>query len=620
MSRALAALTACLLATTVVAATPATLSTELPSTWQLNEMFADPAAWEAERQAIAAALPGLAKLKGTLGQSPAALRKVLDTESDLRRRLAKLGSYAGLLADEDMRATENQARRQLARNLSNDLQETAAFIDVEVIALGKTKLASFLKREPALAKYRYPLENTLRLAPHTLSQREEALLAAASKPLDAAQTTYGTLANADIPWPSVQIRGQDVLLDQAGYVAHRDDQDPAVRKLVFETFWSVFKTYERTFGSTYVGNLQATVFNAKARQHASSLNAALAPFNTPESVYRTLVAEANAGLPTLHRYFKLSKRVLGVPTLQYSDMYVPLAKPPRSYTLTEGAQLMLDALQPMGSDYLADLSRAVQSPWTHATVQRGKRSGAYMNGSVYDLHPYVLMSFNGSYDSVSTYAHEWGHGMHTILANRAQPYPTARYSLLVAEIPSTAHELLLADHAIRLAKTREEKIFALSQAIDQLRGTFFRQTMFAEFELATHEAIERGEALTGEKLSQLYLTLLRRYHGHDAGVMEIDARYGREWAYIPHFYNDFYVFQYATSISAAAYFTDGIGRGDTAVRTQFVKMLEAGGSNDPYLIVKAAGLDLATPAPYRALIKRMDGLLDQLEAVLNSPV
>lgn len=619
MKSSLTALAACLIASSLLAA-PARLNAEVPASWQLNELYASPAAWEAERLAILAELPALARLKGSLAKTPAALLAVLDKEAGLRQRLARLSSYAGLLADEDMRATDNQARRQLASNLANQLGEASAYIAVEVAALGQAGVAAALKREPRLAPYRYPLQNILRQAPHTLSQPEEALLAASATALASAQSSYATLANADIPWPTVQIRGQDVLLDQAGYVAHRDDQDPAVRQQVFDTFWNVFKTYERSFGSLYAGHLQATVFRAKARHYPSSLAAALAPFNTPEAVYRSLIAEAHAGLPTLHRYFRLSQRILGLPQLRYADLYVPLASPPRRYSLGEGAQLMLDALQPMGDDYLADLSQAVQSPWTHAGVQRGKRSGAYMNGSVYELHPFVLMSFNGSYDSVSTYAHEWGHGMHSILANRAQPYPTARYALLVAEIPSTTHELLLADHAIRQARTRDEKIFALGQAIDQLRGTFFRQTLFAEFELATHEAIERGEALTGDKLSALYLSLLRHYHGEAEGVMQIDPAYAREWAYIPHFYNDFYVYQYATSISAAAYFAEGIARGDQAVRAQFLTMLKAGGSNDPYLIVKQAGLDLATPTPYRALIRRMDGLLDQLQAVLDSPV
>ncbi|WP_460527579.1 oligoendopeptidase F [Chitinimonas naiadis] len=617
MSRALAALTACLLATTVTyaAQTPAATDTNVPAVWNLKSLYADQASWEAERKAIAADLPKLAAYKGKLGQDAATLLAALDQQSSLHQRLARLSTYASLLADEDTRIADNQARDQLGTNLYNEFNEATAYVSPEITAIGKDKVAGFLKQEPKLAKHRYLLENTLRLAAHTLDQQGEALLAAASAPLQQPGNIYGLLANADIPWPTITIRGKKVLIDQEGYVANRDDRDPAIRKKVFDTFWPVFKAYERTFGATYSANLRGTVFNAKARNYPNSVSAALSPYNTPEAVYRTLVAEANAGLPTLHRYFALSKKLLGLKEMRYSDVYVPLAKPPRKYTLAEAEQLTLEGVKPLGEAYGQDVAKGFAEAWMHATPQRGKRSGAYMNGAAYAVHPFVLMSFNGGYDSVSTLAHEWGHAMHSVLANRAQPYETADYALFIAEIPSTTNEMLLADYVIANAKTREEKIFALSQELELLRGTFFRQAMFAEFELSAHEAMERGEALTGERLTAIYLDLLKRYHGDAKGVVKIDNLYGVEWAYIPHFYNDFYVFQYATSISAAAYFAEGIGKGDTALRERYFDMLKAGGSDDPYLIVKKAGLDMATPAPYRALVKRMDHLMDQLEAI-----
>jgi oligoendopeptidase F len=426
---------------------------------------------------------------------------------------------------------------------------------------------------------------------------------------------YELLANADIPWPKITVNGKEVLLDQEGYVAHRADRDPAVRKQVFESFWPQFKTYERTFGAIYAANLRGTVFGAKAHHYPSSLSMVLSPYNTPDAVYRTLVAEANAGLPTLHRYFALSKKMLGLKEMRYSDIYVPLAKPPRAYTLAEAEQLTLDAVKPLGQEYVNDISKGFGSAWMHSQVQRGKRSGAYMNGAAYDVHPYLLMSFNGGWESVSTLAHEWGHAMHTVQANRAQPFETSDYALFIAEIPSTTNEMLLSDHVIATARTKAEKVFAISQELELLRSTFFRQAMFAEFELSAHEAVERGEALTGEQLTKTYLDLLKRYHGDKEGVIKIDDLYGIEWAYIPHFYTDFYVYQYATSISAAAYFADGIERGDKTVRDKYFEMLRAGASNDPYLIVKAAGLDMATPTPYRALVARMNKLMDQLEAI-----
>ncbi|WP_269530786.1 oligoendopeptidase F [Chitinimonas sp. BJYL2] len=627
MSRALSALTACMLAVTTAyaanqptppAAAKSAETLNVATVWNLKDLYADDASWETERKAIAAELPALKAYKGTLGRDAAALLAALDFRSGIQKRLMRLYSYASMKSDEDTRVAENQARDQLATNLYNDYNEATAWIAPELNALGADKINGFLAAEPKLGVYRHTLMTTLRLAPHTLGQKEEAILAAANAPLQAASNIYGLLANADIPWPTITIEGKKVTLDQEGYVAYRDHRDPKVRKQVFDTFWKAFRVYERTFGATYTGHLQGTVFQAKARNHGSSLTAALSFDNTPESVYRTLVTETNAGLPTLHRYFKLRQKLLGLKDLRYSDIYVPLAKPPREYSLNEAAQLTLDGVKPLGEDYARELRAGFNGGWMHSLPQRGKRSGAYMNGSAYDVHPFVLMSYNGSYDSVSTLAHEWGHALHSVYSNRAQAYPNADYALFVAEIPSTTNEMLLADYMIANAKTRAEKIFAIGQQLETLRGTFFRQAMFAEFELLSHEAIERGDALTGDKLSAMYLDLLKRYHGHKEGVMKIEDAYGVEWAYIPHFYRDFYVFQYATSISAAAYFAEGIAKGDLAMRDRYFEMISAGGSADPYEIVKKAGLDMAKPDPYRAIIKRMDRLMDQMDAVLAS--
>jgi oligoendopeptidase F len=346
------------------------------------------------------------------------------------------------------------------------------------------------------------------------------------------------------------------------------------------------------------------------------VSAALASANTPEAVYRTLIEEAHAGLPTLQRYLRIRSKVLGLSQAGYQDTYAPLAEPPRSFTVGEAEELTLEALKPLGSAYTDKLAANFQAAWMHAVPARGKRSGAYMNDAAYDVHPYVLLSFNGNYNSVSTLAHEWGHAMHSVYAAGAQPFETAGYRIFVAEIPSTANELLLADHVASTAQTRDEKIFALSEELELLRATFFRQAMFAEFELKSHEAVERGEPLTGQKLSAMYLDLLRQYHGDAEGVMKIDDLYGVEWAYIPHFYNDFYVFQYATCVAAAAYFVDGIEKGDVAMRDRYFAMLSAGSSDDAYAIVKKAGPDLATPAPYRALVARMNRAMDQLELLL----
>jgi len=586
-----------------------------PEVWDLGPLFHTTADWDKERVALGGDIAKLKGLKGTLGKSPASLQAALDQISAVRRRLSRLQVYASVASDVDTRVAENQERRQLADKLGSDFDEATAFVRAEVVALGSKKVEAWTKSTPGLAKHHYALVSMLRLAPHTLSASEEALLAGASDPLSQPQAIYSIFANADMPWPKITIHGQEVTLDQESYVKYREDQDPAVRKQVFDAFWKTFKAFEHTFGAVYLANLKGTVFSAQVHKYPNSVSQALSNYNTPEAVYRTLVTEANAGLPALHRYFALRNKMLGLKDAGYSDINVPLAKPPRSYTVAEAESLTLDALKPLGEDYEKHLAAGFAGGWMHAVPQRGKRSGAYMNGAAYDVHPYLLMSFNNDYNSVSTLAHEWGHAMHTVYANH-QPYETSDYAIFVAEIPSTANEMLLADYVVAHAQTKEEKIFALSQELEQLRGTFFRQAMFAEFELKAHEAVEKGEPLTGERLSAIYLDLLRRYHGDKEGVVKIDDLYGIEWAYIPHFYADFYVFQYSTCLAAASYFAEGIEKGDTAMRDRYFKMLSAGASDDPYQIVKAAGPDLASPEPYRALVRRMNSAVDQLEALL----
>lgn len=590
-----------------------TISTE--GVWDLTPLYPNVEAWEAERKAIAAELPKLKALAGTLGASAASLRAGLDQISSVRRRIYRLGTYSSLRADENTQITEHQERNQLADSLGNQFGEATSFVNTEVAALGKDKVMAYLAQDAGLARHRQNLVTILRLAQHVLSGPEEALMAGAAEPLQQPQQIYSLLANADMPWPTITIRGKKVVLDQEQYVAHRSDQDPAVRLQVFKAFWPVFKAYERTMGALYAANLRGTVFQSRARKFPTSVAMAQGGDNIPEAVYRTLVQEANAGLPTLHRYLALRSKLLKLKSAGYQDIYVPLAKPAGKYSQAEAERLTLAALAPLGKDYQDKMAEAFKGRWMHSVAQRGKRSGAYMNPAAYDVHPYLLMSFNHEYNSVTTLAHEWGHAMHSVYSNANQPFETADYSTFIAEIPSTANELFLADYMVANAKTRDEKIFALSQELENLRGTFFRQAMFAEFELKAHEAVEKGEAVTGESLTKIYLDLLRRYHGHDKGVVNIDALYGIEWAYIPHFYRDFYVYQYATCVTAAAFFAEGISKGDTNLRDRYFTMLKSGSSRDAYDLTRAAGLDLATPEPYHALLRRMNRTMDQLEAL-----
>jgi oligoendopeptidase F len=339
--------------------------------------------------------------------------------------------------------------------------------------------------------------------------------------------------------------------------------------------------------------------------------------NVPQSVYRTLVDVTNANLATLHRYLALRGRMLGISDLAYYDLYTPLVTTDLTFPIDQGKTLVLKSVAPLGEGYVATVKDGFENRWMDVFPREGKRSGAYSAGSAYGVHPFVLMNYNDNYDAVTTLAHEWGHAMHSHLANEAQPLATADYGIFVAEVASTFNEALLLEQMLADASSDTERLFYLGSALETLRGTFFRQTMFAEFELTVHELAEKREALTGARFSEIYLELVRRYMGHDKGVVTVDDAYAVEWAYIPHFYYNFYVYKYATSIAASSLFAKQVLDKETGAKERFLSVLKAGGSEYAYTLLKDAGVDLATPAPYEALMAQMNSIMDEIEAILS---
>ena len=585
------------------------------ATWDLSDLYPSEAAWETEKNAVAAEIAKLTRFKGTLGRSAADLLAAQEAISLVNKRVARLFVYATLKADEDLRIARHQERRQLGQELFTRLNEATAWTSPELLAVGKTKVDAFLAAEPRLAKFRFGLLDTYRLAAHTLDAKGEEILAAASSPLSGPDDIRGQLVSSDIPWPEVTLStGQKITLDSQGYAIHREAPNRADRKLIFDTFWAAFKKYENSLGATLATKVRGDIFTAKARNYPNSLQAALAGSNIPEPVYRTLVAETNRGLSTLHRYFALRQRMLKLPDIGYWDIYPPLVSLDRRFTLADMRRITLEANAPLGREYLDPLSLGTSKRWMDALPRPGKAAGAYMFGAAYDVHPYLLLNLAENYSGLTTYAHEWGHAVHTMLAKANQPWETAGYSTFTAELASTGNEQLLIAHMLRNAKSREEKLFYLGQQMEGFRGSFFRQAMFAEFELKIHDMAEAGEALSGATFSKIYGDLLRRYHGP---AMKLEPNYSVEWAYIGHFlaYN-FYVFQYATSITGSVYFADRILNGGTAGRKSFLDVLKAGGSDYPYELLKRSGLDLASPTPYRALVAAFDRALDEAEKLI----
>ena len=385
---------------------------------------------------------------------------------------------------------------------------------------------------------------------------------------------------------------------------------------MFDAFFGAYRSYGETLATTLSGQIKASTFRARARGFDSNLAQALDGDDIPRTVYETLVREVNAELPTLHRYLRLHGRMLGIADLHYYDIYPAAVADPRRYDVAASARLLRAATAPLGPEYAELLDHALAQRWMHVRPAEGKRSGAYMMGSAYDVHPYLLLNHNDDFESLTTFAHEWGHAMHSLLANRAQPFAKAAYPTFLAEIASIANEVLLYDHLRRTAATPREELFYLFEELQGLRGTFFRQTQFAEFELAAHREIERGGALSGARLDGLYGDLLKRYLGDAEGVVKIDDAYAVEWAYVPHFYTEFYVYQYATSLAAAYRLMETVLDGGAAEREAYLGILRAGGSRAPYGLLREAGIDLADAAVYRAVIRRCNRLMDRVEALL----
>ena len=608
-------------ATKPVAVKPAPAAPVDPAyMWDLSDLYASPQAWTAEHDRVKAATDTLGKFKGTLGKSAKDMLTALDAISAIQRADNRLAAYAGLKGDEDVRIAVNQERLQLSASLATQLGEKTSWVTPEILALGADKVHKFEKEEPELARrFDFYLDNVLRNAPHTLSPESEGVLASANDVLSQPNAIFSVLANGELPFPTVTLAdGSKVTINQGSYSKYRQLANRADRKKVFDAFWGMWAKYEGTFGASLTTQVMGEEFIAKSRHFPNALSAAVFADNMPEAVYRQLVAQANAGLPTMYRYLKLRKKLLGITdNLAYYDIYPTMfkMKEPLRFTVADSERIGLEVTAAYGPEYVGKLKQGFAGRWMDVLPRTGKAGGAYMQGGAYDVHPYLHLNHNDDYEALSTFVHEWGHGVHTMLTHDAQPFEKSNYSTFTAETASITNEMLLNDYMVAHAKSDAEKLYYLGEALELMRATFFRQTMFAEFQLAIHEEVEQGRALSGKRMSELYCGLLKKYHGDAQGVMTIDPSYCDEWEFIPHFYYGFYVWQYATSMAGAAAFADALEHEGQPARDRFIALLKAGGSDYPYEIYKKAGLDMASPDPYKALLARMERTMDQIDAL-----
>jgi oligoendopeptidase F len=586
--------------------------------WNLAEIYPNNDAWRAAKEKLATEIPKIRAFQGKLGTSPAVLADALELATQLEKQMSRLYVYARMLGDEDTRASEPQGMVQEMQQVSASLAAATSYFEPEILKVGAATVDKFIASEPRLKVYTFSLKDIVRRAPHTLSDAEEKILADASPLAAAPSDTFRILSNADFPYPTVTLSdGKTLKLDQAGYNTGRELPNRADREKVMSAFFKGLGGFSRTYGTTMNGNVQKALFFAKARKYPTALEASLDESNIPVAVYTRLVDGVNKNLPSFHRYLKLRKRMMGVDQLHYYDLYAPLVRSVAlTYTPEEAQKEVLAAVGRLGPDYVSVARRAFNERWIDLFPTEGKTSGAYSNGGAYDVHPYMLINYLGKYNDVSTVAHELGHTMQSYFSNKTQPFPLASYPIFVAEVASTFNEALLIDYMLQQIHDDATRLSLLGSYLENIKGTVFRQTQFAEFELRMHERAKMGLPVTGDALSKLYLDITKKYYGHDQGVCVVDDYIAHEWSLIPHFYRDFYVFQYATSFTASSALSEKVLAGDESAKKRYLAFLAAGGSKYPIDLLKDAGVDMTTDEPLDLTVKKMNRVMDQMESLL----
>lgn len=593
----------------------------LKDTWNLEPLFSSQEIWEEEfkrlcGKKVAPFWPSLEAFKGSLGQSAQRCKEALEAILDLERKLEKLYTYAHLRHDEEITHDKHKsAYLRILSKLSDFRQETAWF-EPQLLELPEEIIKKYLA-SPELAPYCFYLQKIVRLRPHTLPREQEELLAIASKAFAAPPKAFSALNNADLKFADVKDSGGTAHpLSHGLYQLYLRSTDRQLRKNAFEEMQRRYLSCENTFSELLSGEVESHIVSVRARHYPSSLEAAIFPFEIPQSVYRNLIEAVRQNLAPLHEYVAFKKEALKLKELHLYDVSVPLLDKEEALLPYEEAEaLVIESVAPLGKEYQEDLAKGlIEHRWVDRYENKNKRSGAYSSGC-FDSSPYILMNYRGTLRDVFTLAHEAGHSMHTLRSSRYQPFHYSRYSIFLAEVASIFNEVLLMDLLLKKRKRREERIYLLCEKLEDIRATLFRQTMFAEFELTIHELLEEGTPLTSPLLKERYLALNRTYFGKE---VFIDEEIAIEWARIPHFYYNFYVYQYATGLSAAFALASRVLHGDSDACSRYLTFLSSGGSAPPLEILKRAGIDMTSPIPISEAIATFSGYLEQLKQELSS--
>ncbi len=587
--------------------------------WDLTDIYPSDEAWRESKEQLIKELDKVESFKGTITQSSGELLQAMEYITKISKEAIKLNIYAGMHSDLDTRDMTYLGMRQEVQQLFSSFGAKAAFIDPEILSVDWQVIEAYINEEPLLRPYKKGLSDLFRLQEHTPGEAEGRIIALSGMVTSVPSSVYGTFINAEMPNPEVTLsNGETMVLDSPGFEKNRALANRADRALVFESFFGNLEKFQATLGELLYGGIKRDVYMSKAHNYNSSLEMALYPNNIPTDVYHALVNGVNENLGTFHRYLGIKKRMMGLDTLKYLDLYAPVVKDVNlTYNFEEAKNILLKAFAPLGKEYVATVEKAFNERWIDVYPSKGKSAGAYSNGAFYDGHPYILLNYNGLYSDMSTAAHELGHTMQSYFSNKTQPYPTSRYTTFVAEVASTFNEVLLFDYIMDEITDDDIKLSLLMDRLNGFKGTLFRQTQFAEYELNIHEAVEQGIPLTGKYLSELYLEITRKYYGHDQGVCQVDDYVRLEWGFIPHFYYDFYVYQYSTSFTASISLAKRVLDGETGAKEKYMEFIGAGGSDDPIELLKMAGVDMTGTEVFTSTISAMNELMDQMDTILD---
>ncbi len=590
---------------------------EVPAadTWDLSSLFTSDDAWREEFAAWEKRIGEYEKHRGKLGESAKNLAACLDFDYDFERQAERIGVYAFLRTSEDQTNQDSQAMVARYQNIATRASEAASYIRPEIMAIPEERIKSYLEA-PELEAYRLVLRRLLRYKKYTLSPREEQLLAMQGEMAGAAGNAFRKLLDADLKFGFVRNeKGEEVELSNASFIELLQSPDREVRKTAFHQYYEQFRGHENTLAATLQGSIHKDVYYARARGYEGARAMALYPDNVPASVYDNLIASVRKHLPTLHKYYDVRRRKMGLPDIHHYDTYVPILTDLEiDRPWDEAVELVTSAVKPLGDEYVRVLTAGLTDDrWCDRYPNRGKQSGAFSSGS-FDGAPYILMNYKSTvFNDVFTLAHEAGHSMHSYFSAKSQPFQYYDYTIFVAEVASTFNEQLLSHHLLAKATNNRERAYLINREIDDIRGTVFRQTMFAEFEKITHEMAEKGEPLTVKTLQEAYRGLLDAYFGPD---FVIDDDLSRECFRIPHFYRAFYVYKYATGMSAAVALSRRVLEGGERELNDYLGFLKGGNSKDPLDLLRGAGVDMEKPEPVDTALEHFGKLVDELDAIL----